>query len=94
MTLYHKFFSVFKDSYLMYCMLGIIVSSCLGGGCAMLILENGTGFPQLLQLILITIACMGYNATVLADLKPKIVFNFLLSSIVLNLILIAYHVIA
>jgi hypothetical protein len=79
--------------YYAHATLGIILSSCLGGAAAMLILISGHGFAEMFQLFLVTIACLGFNTTILACLKHKIVFNALIISILVSTFFITYHLI-
>lgn len=83
----------FENEYLMHATLGIILSSCLGAGAAMMVLMTGHGFSQMAQVFLLTAVCMGFNTTVLASLKPKIVFNSLMISLVVSALTIIYHLI-
>lgn len=76
----------------MHATLGIILSSCLGAASAMLVMINGNSLIEMFQIFLITSVCMGFNATVLANLKPKIVFNSLLISLFLNVAIIIYYI--
>jgi len=93
MSVYKKVFIDFEKMYYAHATLGIILSSCLGGGAAMLILMSGHGFIEMFQLFLVTSVCMGFNTTVLACLKPKIVFNNLILSVLVSLFFISYHII-
>lgn len=81
MTIYQRQLSEFKKDYFVGATTGILVSSCLGSIAAMLILMNGHNVVDMIQLGLIVVACMWYNASVLAQLKPKFVFNSLIISI-------------
>ncbi|RKS53673.1 hypothetical protein BC962_1927 [Gillisia mitskevichiae] len=81
MTIYQRQLSEFKKDYFAGATTGILVSSCLGSIAAMLILMNGHNVVDMIQLGLIVVACMWYNASVLAQLKPKFVFNSLIISI-------------
>lgn len=91
MELYTKLFGVFQKQYLMYAMVGILVSSSLGGAAAMLVLHRGHGFLEMSLVTLLVAVCMGFNAMVLADRGPKVVFNsFLLSICVSTLISLIY----
>lgn len=81
----------FEHEYLMHATLGIILSSCLGAGAAMMVLMTGHGFSEMFQVFLLTAVCMGFNTTVLAGLKPKIVFNSLMISLVVSALIIIYH---
>lgn len=88
MELYARYLSNFKAQYYMYISLSVIFQSCLGSIAAMFILMNGNEPIFLVQLFLCICVSMAYNASVLAQLKPKIVFNLLLLSIFTNLTLI------
>ncbi|AVR47568.1 hypothetical protein C7S20_18985 [Christiangramia fulva] len=92
MKYYQKFLSDFQESFYMHATLGIILSSCLGAAAAMLVLMNGHALLQMVQLFVITCICMGFNTTVLANLKPKVVFNTLMTSLVLNTAFILYYI--
>lgn len=93
MSFYTKLFNDFKKQYLGYATLVIIFNSCLGGATAMVILKNGQGFGQMVQLFLAVAACMWYNTTILADLKPKIVFNSLIVSVLICTTMLLYNII-
>ncbi|UGU14614.1 hypothetical protein LS482_13000 [Sinomicrobium kalidii] len=88
MQLYQTLFSRFKEMYYASVTIGIIASSCIGSIAAMLILMNGYGLWQMFQLFLIVAVAMTYNATVLAQLKPKFIFNALLISLSASVIVI------
>lgn len=90
--LYNKLFKDFEQLYLGYSAVAIILSSCLGSAAAMVVLMNGHDFTQMVQLFLIVVACMGYNSTVLAQMKPKFVFNSLLLSLAVSTILLLLNV--
>jgi len=93
MSLYKKMYSDFKEQYLMYACAGIIVSSCLGGAAAMAALTHGHGFWEMFQVGLLVAVCMGYNATVLANLNRKTVFTWLTVSVVVSILLLLFHLI-
>lgn len=93
MSLYHKILQDFKKEFWMHATLGIIFSSCLGAAAAMAVLMEGNDLVQMTQLFLLVVVCMGFNATVLADLKPKVVFNWLLSSILVSTLIIILHIV-
>ncbi|MEM6684802.1 MAG: hypothetical protein AAF617_03310 [Bacteroidota bacterium] len=89
MTLYTRYYEEFHDKYIMYIPLTIILQSCLGGIAAMYILMNGLDtISSLLQLGLCVIVTSFYNATILAQLKDKWVFNTLLFSLLMSVVLI------
>lgn len=84
MRLYQKQLSEFTRDFYAGASTGIIVSSCLGSIAAMLVLMNGHGVKEMIQLGLIVVVCMWFNASVLAQLKPKFVFNSLIISILVS----------
>lgn len=88
MERYLKSLEVFEKDIRGYSTIGIIAQSCLGSAAAMFILINGVSPWQMFQLFLVTIACMGFNAAVLSQLKPKVVFNLFLSSWMISTIVI------
>ena len=93
MKLYKTLFQDFEDLFLGYSAVAVILSSCLGSAAAMVILMNGHDVSQMIQLFAVVVVCLGYNSTVLAQLRPKYVFNALVISLLVSTILIAYNVI-
>ncbi|HLU80826.1 MAG TPA: hypothetical protein VK010_02025 [Flavobacteriaceae bacterium] len=92
MSLYKKLYKDFEGLFLGYATLAIILNSCVGGAAAMVILMNGHDFGQMFQLFLAVSACMWYNTTILADMKPKFVFNSLLASLILCIFLLVLNI--
>mgnify|MGYP006896890176 CR=1 FL=1 len=92
MKLYNILYKDFEDLYVGYSAIAVILSSCLGSAAALVILMNGHDLTQMIQLFLVVVVCMTYNASVLAQLKPKIVFNSLIISVMVSIVLIAYNV--
>lgn len=84
MKIYKSLLDDFSQLYLGYASVAIILSSCLGGAAAMLILLNGHGVTEMIQLFLVVAVCMVYNSTVLLQMKPKFVFNALLTSLAVS----------
>jgi hypothetical protein len=80
-------YKTYSDNYergiLGYATLSILGQSCLGSVAAMLVLMNGNSIPQMMQLFLVVISCMGFNGAVLSQQKPKLIFNFLVISAIL-----------
>ena len=93
MKLYQNLLEDFKEMYLGYAALAIILSSCLGSVAAMFVLMKGHGVVNMTELFLVVAVCMGFNATVLAQLKPKWVFNSLILSLVVSTLLIVINLI-
>ena len=87
--LYKKFSIEFEEAYYLNAAIAIMLQSVLGGIATMLILANlnqsATGFIQLVLAVGITSI---FNALILGQIKPKIVFQGLLLSVVVNTILI------
>ncbi|AXG70651.1 hypothetical protein KORDIASMS9_02894 [Kordia sp. SMS9] len=89
MTLYTRYYEEFQDKYTMYIPLTIILQSCLGGIAAMYILMNGLDtISSLIQLGFCVIVTSFYNASILAQLKGKWVFNTLILSLVMSVVFI------
>lgn len=94
MTLYNKYYEEFHSKYTMYIPLTIILQSCIGGIAAMYVLMNGLdSISGLVQLFLCVILTSFYNAAILAQLKDKWVFNMLILSLVVNVMLILINTI-
>ncbi|MDT0685140.1 hypothetical protein [Autumnicola psychrophila] len=92
MKLYQNLLADFEETYYAYMSAGIIVSSCLGSIAAMMILMQGHALINMIELFFVVVVAMGYNAAVLAQLKPKFVLNSFILSIVVSTILIAINV--
>ncbi|UJH90835.1 hypothetical protein LZ575_19210 [Antarcticibacterium sp. 1MA-6-2] len=93
MKLYNALYKDFDDLFVGSSALSIILSSCLGSVAVMLILMNGHSVVQMVQLFFAVVVCMGYNTAVLAQLKHKLVFNSLLVSLAVSIILIFWNII-
>jgi ABC-type uncharacterized transport system permease subunit len=92
MRLYNDLYEDFEELYVGYSAVAVILSSCLGAAAAMVILMNGHDFLQMFQLFLVVAVSMIYLVTVLAQLKPKFVFNTLIVSLLLSSILLLINV--
>ena len=88
MKIYNNILRDFQSSYLMMIPLSIILQSCLGSAATLYITIN-KGPMMLFQLGLCIAVTMMYNAAVLAQLKSKLVFNLLILSVLINMVLIA-----
>lgn len=93
MNFYQQQLSEFTEDYFAGATTGILVSSCLGSIAAMLILMKGHGLVDMIQLGLIVVVCMWYNASVLAQLKAKFVFNSLILSLLVSTAFILINII-
>lgn len=82
---YNELLTEFKKQQTGYSAIAIIGQSCLGSAAVMFTLMNE--IPMFLKMTLvfsITILCMGFNAAVLAQMKPKTTFNLLCTSLVFS----------
>lgn len=87
MKIYNNLLDDFQSSYMMMIPLSIVLQSCLGSIATLYILMN-KGNLMLFQLGLCIAVTMMYNASILAQLKPKLVFNLLILSLLSNILLI------
>lgn len=92
MKLYNNLLADFEEMPMGYSTIGIIASSCLGSVAAMLILMQGHGLLDMLQLFVVVSVCMGFNAVILAQFKPKFIFNSLLLSLAVSAIFILINI--
>lgn len=81
MATYQVYFENYKRGLMGNNTLSILGLSCLGGIAAMLVLMNGNSLFQMVQLFLVVIACSGFNGTVLAQLKPAVIFKYLIAAV-------------
>ena len=91
MGLYKKFLTDFSEMFYANAVLGIIASSCIGSIAAMLILAAGSSGFEVFQLATVVAVAMWYNTSVLAQLKPKFVFNSLVVSLIISVFWIVWH---
>lgn len=92
MSFYQNQLSEFSNDYYAGAATGILVSSCVGAIAAMFVLGNGHGLLNMIQLGLIVVSCMWFNTTVLAQLSSKFVFNSLIFSVIVNVVLICMNI--
>lgn len=84
MTLYTKGFEDFKEHLTLYVPLSIIFQSCLGSIASMFILMNSHPTFHFLDLTLVVSFAMAYNGALYAQLKPKVLFNLLIVTILVH----------
>lgn len=80
--------SEYIKDYYMYIPLTIVISSCVGGVTAMVILTNGLTLLSGIQLTICVAAAIGYTAAVLADINRKFSFWYLLIGTLVNIIML------
>lgn len=88
MKLYDKFFHDFRKDYILFIPLSIIFQSCLGSIAAMFILMNSIKTFHFVELTFCVIFAMAYNGAIFAQLKTKWIFNLLLVTLAIDVILI------
>lgn len=88
MGLYRKILKEFEDFYFGAATLAIIAQSCLGSIAAMYILKNGNDLVQMTQLSIVVLVCMLVNGSILAQMKPKLVLNLIIASVISSLLFI------
>ena len=92
MNYYHKYLDGYTRGFIGFNTLGILFQSCWGSVAAMTVLQNGNSPRQMVQLFFVVILCMLFNGAVMAQQKPKVVFNLLLASIFINAFIILLNV--
>ena len=92
MSYYQKYLDGYTRGFVGFNTLGILFQSCWGSVAAMTVLQNGNSPRQMVQLFFVVILCMGFNGAVLAQQKPKIVFNLLLASVFINAFILLLNV--
>ncbi|AXT51070.1 hypothetical protein D1818_09610 [Aquimarina sp. BL5] len=88
MTLYAKMNADFSENYIGYSALAIIASTCLGSIAIMTTLFDGNGFLQMFLVFLTVTVCSAHNAAILTVQKPKLVLDLLITSLVVNSLII------
>lgn len=85
--LYKKAFKDFETGYLAYAPITMMVQTCLGSIAVMYLLMDNSA-TTIIELGICVFTCMGYNATVLGQMKKSIAFNTLILSVIVNLIIL------
>jgi len=93
MKYYTNYLIKFKENYMMMIPLTIIFQSCLGSIAVMYMSMHTGGQTLFLELFLCICVSMTYNAAILAQLKPKIIFMLLQISLLVNTFLIVINLI-
>ncbi|MGH2667321.1 hypothetical protein [Flavobacterium sp.] len=91
MSLYQKTLQDFHKGFIGFATLAIIGQSCLGSVAAMYVLKNGTSFFQMVQLGMVVAICMTVNASILSQQKPKMVFDLLIASVFISIVMIVLN---
>lgn len=92
MRLYNTLYKDFEELFVGYSAVAIILTTCVGAAAAMVILMNGHDLIQMSQLFLVLVGAMAYLVAVLAQMRPKFVFNSLILSLLISSILLLINV--
>jgi len=92
MSTYQKYLDTYTRGFMGFNTLAILFQSSLGGFAAMLVLKHGNSLYQMVQLFFVIILTSIFNGTVLAQLKPKAVFNMLLFTVLFNISVIITNI--
>ena len=92
MSTYQKYLDNYARGYIGFNTIAILFQSCWGSAVAMYVLKNGNSPAQMVQLFFVVILCMIFNGSVLSQQKPKIVFNLLLASVLINTIILIANI--
>ena len=92
MKLYAKLLHDFKKDYILFIPLSIIFQSCLGSIAAMFILMNSIKTFHFVELTFCVIFAMAYNGAIFAQIKINWVFNLLLATLLIDVVLIIINV--
>lgn len=87
MSTYEKYFEQFERGFFASVSMSILVSSCVGGIAAMAVLMHGNGFAQMAQLFLVVAGAIGFNGTILSQQPPRVIYNFLIASLTMNILI-------
>ena len=93
MNTYGKLYGKFERDFMGCTTTGVLVQSIVGAIAAMYVLMHGTTPMQMIQLFFVVGSCMMYNGSVLSQQKPKVIFNILLVSITINIIIAVLNII-
>lgn len=91
MNNYNNFYSHFAKGNFGSYAISILAQSAIGGIAAMAILQHGNGLLQMTQLLLVVIACITFNGAIISVQKPKVIFNILLVSAILCILITAVN---
>jgi len=92
MSTYQKYLDTYTRGFMGFNTLAILGQSSLGGFAAMVVLFHGNTLTQMIQLFFVIILTSIFNGTVLAQMKPKFVFNMLLFTVLFNIAVIITNI--
>lgn len=91
-NIYYTLLNAYKENETGYGAIAIIGQSCLGSAAVMLLLMNDMEMAlKMIFVFMVTICCMGFNASILAQLRSEKALNMLLLSVALSTLIIIAH---
>ena len=90
-ALYAKLSQDWRENFMLYASVAIIVSTCLGGIAVYAIFQHGYGIWQMAQVFVAVVLCTSVLASILTVQKPKVVLNTLIGSLGVCFLLIALN---
>jgi hypothetical protein len=89
--MYHKSFEHFRTNYLQLIPLTIILQTCIASIAVLYLLKQPPTTGIMVQLAIGIYAASFYNGAIIAQLPVKTVYNLLLASNLINILLIIVH---
>ena len=88
MTTFSKLQNDFTHNIIGYSAIGIILSTCLGSVAVMTTLMHGHHLTQMFFVMLSVVFCSLHNASILTVQKPELIFKLLVTSTIVNVLII------
>jgi hypothetical protein len=88
MTTYSQLSQEFSKNHMGYSTLGIILSTCLGSIAILGTLMHGNGLVPMVFVFITVMLCSAHNTSILTVQKPSLIFNLLVTSTVVNTLII------
>lgn len=92
MDFYNKVHADFKQHFILYIPLSIILQSCVGSIAAMFILMNSEETFHFFELTLCVTFAMAYNGVIYGQMKPKWICNMFIATMLVHIVLIIVNV--
>lgn len=90
--MYQKSLTYFRSNYLQLIPLTIILQTCIASIAVLYLLTHTPTASIMIQVAIGIYISSFYNGAIIAQLPVKTVFNLLVASILINLVLIVIHV--
>lgn len=90
--MYQKSFDYFRSHYLQLIPLSIILQTCIASIAVLYLLMQSPNTSIMIQLAISVYVASFYNGAIIAQLPVKKVYNLLIASIIINLVLIVANI--